>query len=75
MFEPQKTLGKPHTLTVALLVIGFIFIPATLVMAPMSVMSFLLTIAGTSACLTLACVNWNRYTKVPVASPRLARAK
>jgi hypothetical protein len=74
MFEVQKTAGPPHTLTTALLVIAFIFLPAMLLVTPMSVMAFLLTVAGSSLCLTLACVNWNRSLNARVALPNLAMA-
>ena len=65
----QKSTGTRYTMTVALLLVAFIFSPAVLIASsPFGYVSVLLALACTALCVTLARVNWKGYSQVTIPS-------
>ena len=65
----QKATGTQYTGTAALLIAGFIFSPAALVLSN-SLDSVSISIAGavTVVCVALAWINWRRNSKLTIPS-------
>ena len=77
MFEPySKSTGTQYTQTVALLVLAFVFSPATLLLSgqtgylPISV-----AVACSAVCITLAWVSWTKYSRLTIPSIQTPRVK
>jgi hypothetical protein len=65
----QKSTGTRYTMTVALLLVAFIFSPAVLIASrPFGYVSVLLALCCSALCVTLARVNWKRYSQVTIPS-------
>jgi hypothetical protein len=65
MFDShQKSTGAQYTVTAALLIVAFVFCPLMLLLVwPLNVLSFALTLLCSTVCMSLACVWWN-YSKL-----------
>ncbi|MEX2260680.1 MAG: hypothetical protein WD696_01950 [Bryobacteraceae bacterium] len=70
MFDsPQKSTGTQYTMTVALLILAFIFSPAVLIASrPVGYASISFAIACSSLCAALAWVNWKKYSELTIPS-------
>jgi hypothetical protein len=70
MFDTQqKSTGTGHTLTVALLAVAFVFIPAVSVMLwPLGYLSASLAIVCSLLCVTLAWLNWKKFSALSIPS-------
>ena len=65
----QKSTGTRYTMTVALLLVAFIFSPAVLIASrPFGYVSVLLALGCSALCVTLARVNWKRCSQVTIPS-------
>ena len=79
MFDSQEKSSTKYTLTVALLVMAFVFSPAILLVSrPVGLTSISLAAAGSAVCLVFAWLNWKRYSQLTMPSveaprPRLIR--
>ena len=64
MFDPQEGLTEnKYTLTIALLVMAFVFSPAILLVSrPVGIVSVSVAAAGTTLCIFLAWRNWKKYS-------------
>ena len=77
MFASQKSTGA-GTMTIAYLLIAFIFSPAVLVVSrPVGYIGISLAIACSALCLALAWVNWRKSSQLSTHSngPKRAAAK
>lgn len=70
MFEAQqKSTGTTYTITVALLVVAFVFIPALLIVTrPFGYGSISLAILGSGLCLILARELWRKFSRLSITS-------
>lgn len=70
MFDAyQKPTGTAHPTTAALLIVAFVFSPAALLAShPFGYLALSLAVACSMLCLTLAWVNWRRFSRpsIPV---------
>ena len=65
----QKSTGITYTTTVALLVAGFIFSPALLVISrPIGYFSLSLAVACSALCFALAWFNWKKASQLTIPS-------
>jgi hypothetical protein len=70
MFDSQqKSTGTQYTLTIAFLLVAFVFNPAVLLLSrPLGYVSVSLTIACSALCVALAWVNWKKYSRLTIPS-------
>ncbi|HXP84983.1 MAG TPA: hypothetical protein VN841_09695 [Bryobacteraceae bacterium] len=70
MFESQqKSTGTQYVITVALLAVAFIFVPAVLIVSrPFGYFGISLAIACSTLCAALAWFNWKNNTQVTIPS-------
>jgi len=70
MFDAhQKHTGTRYTMTVALLVIAFIFSPAVLYMSsPFGYASLALALACSVLCIALAGLHWKKFSQLTIPS-------
>ena len=65
----QKYTGTQYTMTVALLIVAFIFSPAVLMVSrPLGYVSVSLALACSALCVILAWVNWKRHSELTIPS-------
>jgi hypothetical protein len=71
----QQSVGRDHTVTVALLAAAFVFIPA--LVAVSQPLSYLPAIGGSALCVILACFHWRstRKASIPATSNEFKAAK
>jgi hypothetical protein len=64
----QQSVGRDHTVTVALLAAAFVFIPALVAVSQPT--SYLPAIGGSALCVILACFHWRstRRASIPAIS-------
>ena len=70
MFDSQqKPTGTQYTMTIALLVVAFIFSPAVLyVSRPFGYASLALALACSALCIALAGLYWKKYSHLTIPS-------
>ncbi len=70
MFDPhQKPTGTQYTVTVALLVVAFIFCPAVLYLSrPFGSASLALALACSAFCIALAGLHWKKFSQLTIPS-------
>ena len=70
MFDPhQRSTGTQYTLTVAMLALAFLFSPAVrIVSGPGEYASVSLALACSALCVSLALVNWKKYSELTIPS-------
>lgn len=72
----QKPTGTEYTTTVAFLVLAFLFSPALLLLSgPLGYVSLTLAVACSVLCVSLAWLNWRKYSKLTIPSLETGRAK
>ena len=65
----EKPIGTSYTATVALLILGFIFIPAVLIVShPFGYLSLSAAIACSVVCFALAWINWMKFSRLSISS-------
>ena len=70
MFDSdQRSTGTQYPITVALLIVAFIFSSAVLIVSrPFGYVSVSLAIACSALCVGLARVNWKKYSELTIPS-------
>jgi hypothetical protein len=69
MFTSQASTGSGYTRTVAYVGVAFIFSPAVLVVSrPVGFIAISLAIACSALCVTLAWLNWRKFSRLSIAS-------
>jgi hypothetical protein len=70
MFNPsQTTTGITYTTTVALLIVGLVFIPGVMaVSTPFRYQSLMMAIACSGLCTALAWANWIKCSRLSIPS-------
>lgn len=74
----QKSTGTQYVVTVALLAVALIFIPAVLAVSrPFGHLAVMLALASSILCVGLAWFNWKRHSEltIPSIETRLERAR
>jgi len=79
MFDShQKPTGTQYTMTIALLVVAFIFSPAVLyVSRPFGYASLALALACSALCVVLSAIHWKKYSQrtIPSLETQYPRSK
>lgn len=77
MFDShQKSTGTQYTMTVALLIVAFIFSPAVLILSrPFGYVSVSLALACSALCVAFAWVNWRKYSQLTIPSLETPHAR
>jgi len=77
MFEAQqKSTGTTYTITVALLVVAFILIPALLIVSrPFGYGSISLAIACSGLCVILAWELWHKFSRLSITSIAIQKGR
>lgn len=74
MFTSRASTGSGYTRTVAYLAVAFIFSPAVLVVSrPVGFIAISLAIACSALCVTLAWLNWRKFSQLSIASAESRR--
>jgi len=77
MFDSQqKSTGTQYTVTAALLIVAFVFIPAVLIVSrPFGYASVSLALACSALCVAYAWVNWRSYSQLTIPSLETPRTR
>ena len=72
----QKYTGTQYTMTVALLIVAFIFSPAVLMVSrPLGYVSVSLALTCSALCVILAWVNWRKHSELTIPSIATHRSR
>ena len=77
MFDTQqKSTGTEYTMTVALLLLGFVFTPALLLLSrPVGYLTITLAIACSAVLLASSRFSWTRYSQLTIPSIAAPRGR
>jgi len=76
MFEAGKSTGTPYTITIALLAVALIFVPAVLIVSrSYGYVSLSLGIAASLCSVALAGILWKKSSQLSIPSIAIPRGK
>lgn len=68
-YSQQKSTGTDYTMTVALLVVAFVFCPAILILTlPLGYPSLMAGVGISGVCVAIAWRNWKRHSQLTTPS-------